>query len=269
MPKLTPLNDDLYNQLDSVYQRRYDNAFAWSRAISLFQMLVGLRGVWPMSSVDNTGAVYDLSGQGRTLSYNGNPIFAFTGLYPSISMDGAGDYLSRADEAGLDITGTESVIWSNQRGLTLGGWFNFNTLAPGATIGLIGKWNGTGNQRSYQMFFDDATNSIYLDVSTDGTAVVDCQGDVVAVSQWYFLVGRFTPSTELAVFVNGSKQTNTVGIPASIYSGTANFNIGAYANGGSGQLNGFASICFLCASALSDTIIKSLYHFTRPLFGIR
>ncbi|NJO31403.1 MAG: hypothetical protein HC874_30490 [Richelia sp. SL_2_1] len=75
-----------------------------------------------MSSVQrSTGNVYDLSGQGRTLTYNGNPTFNYTGLVPYVSLDGTGDFLSRADETDLDILGTETIYNSAVRGLTLGG----------------------------------------------------------------------------------------------------------------------------------------------------
>lgn len=262
-------NSEQIDLLATHFPRRNEPTVAWGKVCSMFQMTPGLRGFWPMSSVDENGNAFDLSGQGRTLSYNGNPIYAFSGLYPSLQFDGAGDFLSRADEAGLDILGTETPVWSGVRGLTLGGWFYFTSLATGDNQGLIGKYNRNAvNQRSYQLFMSDATNVIDFIVSTDGTATVDVAGSAVAADNWYFCVGRFDPSTELAVFVNGVKTTNAVGVPASLFNSTAQFNIGAHSNGALALFAGIASLCFLSAMALSDTYIQALYHHSRSLFGV-
>jgi hypothetical protein len=235
-----------------------------SVAISAFLNLPGLRGFWPMSSFNESGNAYDLSGQGRILTYNGNPTYNFAGLVPYIDLDGTGDYLSRADEAGLDILGTESYVVAAARGLTLGGWFWLG--ASGAVQSLITKEDGAV-QRSY-FLTTNVIDQIVFRVTTDGsTLVAVTHGTALVTSTWYFLVGRFDPSAELKIWVNRDSTPNAVGIPASIFNGNAAFVVGGRSGGGA-LLTGRASLCFLCACALSDTIIGALFQQTRVLFGV-
>lgn len=234
-------------------------------AISAFSLLPQLRGLWAMSTVNEGGNVYDFSEQDRVLSDNGNPTYNVDGLAPYIELDGVGDYLSRVDEAGLDITGTESFVHPDIQGLTFGGWYWFDN-ALGNLETLISKWAGVG-QYAYRLIRVAASGFIRLQLSGDGTAV-DVATSTIApdVDTWFFAVGRFEPSTELAVFLNYTKYTNTVGIPASVFNSNADLQIGASL--AAGRLTGRASINFLCAAYLSDTIIRTIFQSTRALYGV-
>lgn len=146
-------------------------------------------------------------------------------------------------------------------GLTLGGWFYSDT--PGTYCGLMSKFVAAGNQRSYLL--DTDTDAPRFFVSTDGSTL---KGAVSTVTHdhgvWFFAAGRWTPSTEVAVWCNTTKTVNTTTIPATVYNSTAVFKIGTY---DSYFLNGKASLCWLCAAALSDDIIMSIYESQRALFG--
>lgn len=213
-----------------------------------------LRGYWPMSSVDETGAVYDLSGQGRVLTNHGATPFAWYNLLPyAVFKSPLGNYFSRADEAGLDITGA----------LTVGGWFWLDTLAPGTNMGLISKYTAAGNQRSFVLYFFDAGNTLSFGVSTDGIALVEVVSTfVITASAWYHVVGRFTPGAQLSIFVNGVPTHYVAAIPASIYNSNAEFLIGSY-DAGVSLLDGRAAQGYLCADDLDDAIIRNLYNQTR------
>jgi hypothetical protein len=263
-------NDELVQQLTPDFQGRYEPNFAWKSACSQYLALPALRGSWPFSSFDQTGVAYDLSGQGRTLTAVGPPEYNYHNLAPYVDFDGANDYLSRADEAGLDITGLETVVAAGARGLTIGGWFWTDTLAYGGTTrGFIGKYLTAGNQRSYMLAFDDVLNSPRFIVSVDGTATVSVLGMTMATNAWYCIIGRFIPSTELKIWVNGETATNAVGIPAQIFPSAADLNVGAYNNGAAAnRLDGRASMCFLCAAALSDAIVGQIYQQSRAMFGV-
>lgn len=234
--------------------------------VAPFLALPGLRGFWPMSSINSAGIAMDQSGHGRTLSYTGNPTYSYSGLVPYIALDGTGDYLARADEAGLDITGTEAFIASAVRGLTLGGWFYLNSLTP--TVNAL-MTKVASNNMSYMLAETGGVARFYIsdDGSTGAGHWVNVGGAAMTTGQWYFVVGRFAPSAELAVWVNGTQSTNTASIPASIYDGTATFTIG-YDVVDSSYLQGRASLCFLCAALLSNDIVGALYQRTRPLFGV-
>lgn len=257
-------NEQLVRNLTSDFQSKYDAAFAWSRACAMYQALPGLRGFWPMSSFNESGNAYDLSGQGRTLTYNGNPLYNWQSLAPYIAFDGTGDWLSRADEAGLDILGTEAYVGGGVRGLTLGGWFmRQDTNAAG----LICKTDGT---YAYHLDWGAVVaNSYHFRIYDAGGVGYAVSIADTATSVWKFVVGRFTPSTEVKIWVNDDTNTNVVAIPAAIRNTAANFLIGAITTAPAADMYGRASMCFLCAMALSDTIILSLFEHTKAMFNVR
>lgn len=256
-------NTEMLDILSTDFPRRNEASLAWGNAISILRMLPGARGAWPMSSISENGTISDLAGQTRNLSRPSGGTVGSTGLAPHYTFNGTTDYLSRADEAGLDITGTETTV--DAPGLTMGGWFRFDVL--GATEACISKWNGSTANRSY--FLQKLNTDVaQFGVSSDGGAVNVSNvssTSTLAATTWTFMAGRFTPSTEVAVWVNGVKTVNVAGIVASIFDSNAEFDIGRLASPGS-YLDGKASLCFLCASALPDSIVQALYHHTKYLF---
>lgn len=228
-----------------------------------FENLPGMRGLWTAASIDQAGLVFDRSGQGRSLTMVGNPtVNDYNNLVPFWDYDG-NDYHSRVDEAGLDITGTETTIKTALRGLTLGGWFWFDRLAT--VEGLIAKHAAAPNAQ-YQLIAQ-ADNTFRMLVSLDGTATTTVSStNTHGIDSWYFVVGRFDPSAELAVFVNDTSTINTTSIPASIFNGTGGLNIGAQAT--LNPMDGRCALAFLCAAKLSDNLIKHLFTSSRVVFGV-
>lgn len=237
--------------------------------IDPFLDLPGLVGFWPMSSVQrSTGNAYDLSGQGRTLTYNGNPTYnIYNNIVPYISLDGVGDFLSRADETDLDILGTETIYGAAVRGLTMGIWNRTADVTPAASSRLIGKY-GLAGQRSYRIVLE-TTGVVRGDVSVDGTAVATINSTVTLTdNEWFLTILRFVPSNTLDLFINGNApDTQAVGVPASIFNSNSDFTIGARSGGGV-LFTGDQTMGFLCANALSDALIGSLFQQTRVLFGV-
>lgn len=230
-----------------------------------FKGLPGLRGLWYPGSTDNTGALYDQSGQGRTLTYNGNPTLnVHGGFIPYWDYDGTGDYHSRADEAGLDILGTETIYASAQRGLTLGGWIWLDSVA--ANQGFIGKWTAAGNQRSYVLYFDSGAASFRMAVSSLGSnQFVSTGGAAVTTGKWYFVVGRFTPSVNYGQFLNGAWTNTTTTPPAALFNASAALQVGAFDT--ANNLDGRIALAFLCGTLLSDDQVSHLWERTRRFFG--
>jgi hypothetical protein len=140
--------------LSTAFPRRAETSFAWGNAISYYLGLPGLRAFWPMSSVNETGNVYDLSGQGRTLTNNNAATFGVYGLQSYATFNGVNQYLSRADEAGLDITGE----------LTMGCWIRFHANATQRNI--MGKRGALAATLAYYVR-KQTTNEIHC-VFTDG-----------------------------------------------------------------------------------------------------
>jgi len=259
-------NDEMVNLLGSDFQRRYESGFAWRTACSTFQALTGLRGFWPMSALSSTGAAYDQSGNGRTLTYNGAPTYDFDGLAPYIRFGGAG-FLSRADEAGLDILGTEAYVGTP--GLTMGGWFRPEDIANGQAV--MTKWSAAAGNYSYNLAArgDLANDPVVFTISSTGANSASVTSTVgYAANTWYFFAARFDDAkagAELAVWVN-STQTTAATAFAAIFNGNADLRI---ANDMAGNtFTGRASLCFLCAAALPDATVWAIHQHTKALFKV-
>ena len=255
-------NLEMIENLSPWFVRNDRATTPWGNVISMFLMLPGLRGFWPMSSYDGT-LIYDLSGQARHLTRNA-VTHQWLGLVPTGFFAAATTrYLYRADEAGLSITGTEGYMSAGYAGMTLGGWIK--NSAAGSTETFISKWVTAANQRSF-ILSKNATENPQIAISTDGivTTLHAATGTITA-GEWTFVVGRFTPSTELATFTNGVKETTVAAIPASIFDSTAQFEIGRLGTAAN-YYTGYGSLFFLCAAALPDYMIQALYQHSRMLF---
>jgi len=232
---------------------------------SAFLLLPGLVGFWPLSSTDASGNALDHSGNLILLTKNGTITYNQTQGTSYAQFNGTDAYFSRTDRAELDVLGTESHIDVGVRGLTLGGWFQFSAL--GSTNVCLAKDDPTTN-RSYNLR-KSAGNQMSFNVTSDGSTLVSVQGgSTLSANTWYFLAGRFEPSTRIATFVNGALNAeNTTSIPGSLFNSSALFTVGADHDANS-KLAGRASLCFICAASLPDDTINGLYQITRDLFGV-
>lgn len=228
-----------------------------------FLGLPGLRGYWPMNTFDGLGNAIDQSGNARTLTYNGNPTYTFTTQGgPYIDLDGTGDYLSRADEGGLDILGTESYIASAVRGLTTGAWIYADSTSG---VRYVTSKDDNSTQRSWLFYVNAGVpNVLVFDTASTSNTI---SGSTVSASTWTHLAMRFTPSTELSIFKNGAEvASTTTSIKASIMNSTVALQWGAHV---AGELwDGRLGMTFLCAMALSDTAISNIYNNTKASYGL-
>lgn len=229
--------------------------------------LPGLVGFWPGSAMGSSGELRDLSGNALHLSRNGTANQSFTDFgTPFLTFDGSGDYFSLADTALLDILGTEVRIVSGKRGLTFGCFCRFTNSASAAEV-LISKW-ATSNW-SYNIRRNPTGNAVAT-ITSDGTFATQIDAthtNTISAGQWVMICGRFVPSTSVDVYMNGVKVSNTSSIPTAIYNGTASLNFGATDGGSANELTGDIALPFLCAAAVPDDRILSLYHMGRRLFG--
>jgi hypothetical protein len=260
-----PINSQQTDGNSAQFQRRWEAGFAWTSACGAMLALPGLRGFWPMSAFDGGGGANDYSGQARTLTYNGNPTYNYSGLAPYIDLDGTGDYLSRVDEVGTSIVGTETYVAAGIRGLTIGGWFNLDSVALGPA--LIGKWGVTAASGAYMIFL--VANNTLQFLIEDAAGATDGVNATVQTSLWYHIVGRYIPSLQIDIWVDGIATINAVGIPAALRDNAIDFRIGAYGAPVGNYMDGRASMCFLCTTALSDAHIMALYHKTKALYGVK
>lgn len=175
-----------------------------------------VKGWWWMDEA--SGSLVDSSGQGNNLGAVGAPSYRQSGPKPRYLAVGisSGNRFEIADNASLSITGALTII----------GWAYFNAL--GSLEAIISKWLETGDQRSYRLI-KQAANTIRAEISSAGTAasiVAATTSGTPAAGSWVFVAARFTPSSELAVWLDSEKVINTTGIPASIFDSNAKFVLG-------------------------------------------
>jgi hypothetical protein len=150
---------------------------------------------------DGTGAWYN----GRNGKYNS-----------SMSFDGADDYVKVNDTSTLDITGP----------VTVSTWVYYNTIGAGWKK-IVGKWNETGNQRSYAIVNDTTGNYFEFIADSNGTGSNFCQAINYATpvtGTWYHVTGIYDGS-RCRIYVNGNEGT-PVNYSSGIYSGSANLITG-------------------------------------------
>ena len=249
-------------QSDANALQPYLNKSTVGRAYNMFLALPQLRGFWPMSSIDDAFAAYDLSKQGRTLTATSLTAASFgvKNIMPYTTYDGSADYHSRADEAGMDIASS----------MTMGCWFSPTTTPTGTSEVIMGKdGTGGGNDEAYSIWRQATSGQIRAHMSDDGatTYQVNNTTTVPVAGSWYFLVLRFVPSTSVDSYVNNEKKSNTSSIPATIYNTSEGFAIGArHPSSAQRFMNGDISLAFICAASLTDSHIAALYNATKGLF---
>lgn len=218
----------------------------------VFIRLPGLIAYWPMGIRDISGNVRDHSGAGSTLPEVGTCPVGYDGNAFSHLGNGT-NYLQAG--SGFGVTGLETWITGSLRGLTVGGWFMFDAT-PGTSGGLASKDNVAPNRGYYLALTSSLT--LIFSVSATGAAQVFSTSAATGLSAWHFVVGRFLPSTEVAVFVDGDKSTNTTSVPAQCNVSTGAFEVGRFASLNSAILHGKARDVFVCAAALSDALIEQI-----------
>jgi hypothetical protein len=192
----------------------------------------------------------------------GTPLAYEYGISPYHDFIRAGtQYYQRADEAGIDIM-TDLTMWT---------WVRFHAPSTGAVVYFYSKWLVAGNQQAY-MLHKTATNILAFSISNTGAdtfAVADAAANY-AVDTWLFVAGRFTPSTELKLWVgNGNtgvlnSYTNVAAIPAAIFNSDEPLEVGR--GNRTNYLDGHAVLWGLAAYVMTDTDIFNKFHQTRPLY---
>lgn len=262
---MNPKNDDLIQQVDSQFRRSYSYLYARNDMVAAFQNLFALRGFWPMIPLGATADATDFSNNSRTLTTVGTIGYLNSGLLKTAYAGAGASYWTRPDEAELDITGTETYINSNRRGLTMGGWFSFG--GTGATEALLSKWDAAGGQTSY-LLQHDAAGTVSFFINAAGNVVTSTLVADDPPHAWWFIVATFKAqagSGQLHLYLNDEDyQSVTVGMPVSINNTTAPFQLGA----ANGTLTWFwtCGMAFLTAAYSNRAEVISLYEISKAIF---
>lgn len=227
-----------------------------------FAFLSALLDFWSTGSIDGSGRPVGL--YANTLLVGGTPVYnSINNGVPYAAFDGVGDYFYQWPGSTFDITGTETYIHSDMRGLTLGGWF-YHTSLTGAQV-YMSKYGNSG-ERGYVLRKDLGHTARFM-VSDDGTSEGAVVGGMVPNETWVFIVGRFVTASGMALFQNEVKVALPLVIPY-IFDATADFRVGAADGTSNYFLSGRASRFFICAAALPDASIEALFQASRGLFGV-
>lgn len=224
----------------------------------IFIDLPGLQGYWPGGVRSGVGELVEHSGEGSYLSSVGVVPTGFDGSAYAHVGNGT-NYFSRA--AVGQLQGNETWIDASIRGITIGCWFSLDIL-PSVGSGVMSR-DGSTSQRGYALQVQ-SSGAAFFQMSGTGAALLSAGGTTLNLTQWTFLVGRFTPSTEVACFVNGEKNINTTAIPSACFVSSQAFEIGRYFNQNSRIVSGKFRDAFICAAALSDATIAQLRDSSAP-----
>lgn len=195
-----------------------------------------------------TNRIIDIA-RGHDIIHNGAVDQGSYGMAPYVAYNGSANYSTRSAGALKGLNG-----------FTVGGWFQM-------TSGdfLVGVWQTAANQ-VWRLFVNSSAPTFYVS-STGANSFSVAAGNITA-GQWYFIAARYTPSTELAIWLNATKTVNTTSIPASLYdSASANFSVGGD-HGGSNLLTGKVSMLWMTHEPLADNHLTLLFQMSRHLYGV-
>ncbi len=218
----------------------------------LFVGLPGLTGYFPMSIVNTAAKAVNHAQAGLDLAQTGVCPIGYDGNSYRHTGDGVNYFSSSLDYA---LTGLETYIEAAFRGFTVGGWFRIEAT-PAGSSGLVSK-DGVSPQRGYSLYWNSLNEARFL-VSSNGAATTVVISSSSIISQWHFIVGRFIPSTEVAVFLDGVKSVNTTAIPASCNVSTQPFEVGRGFASDASIIHAKHRDVFVCRAALSDELIEEV-----------
>lgn len=178
---------------------------------------------------DGSTTFTDSSSGGKTVTANGNAQVdtaqsKFGGA--SCLLDGTGDYLSVADSADWDFGSGDFTIDLWFRGAVVTGAYAF-----------VSQWNGTGNQRSWELYYDGSNlNFSWSTTGANGFSVARAWSP--STNTWYHLACVRTGST-IKLFVDGTQLGADGTNSDTIFNGTASLLVGADTGGTADFLNGW------------------------------
>lgn len=218
----------------------------------IFVRLPALVGYWP-TGIRSGGIVIDHSGSGKHLAQTGVCQTGFDGNSFVHLGDGT-NYLSNTSSL-LSVSGLEAWVEPGLRGLTVGGWFWVDET-PATRSGLVSK-DGASTDRGYALGWFTGDEPFFL-TSGNGASVQIATAPSSSLDGWHFLAGRFIPSVEIDVFVDGVKTVFTTAIPSSLYGSGQDFELGRHNNDNSRIIHGRARDVFICAANLSDDLLEEV-----------
>ncbi len=250
-----------------LYSKRSPVPGAWVAPMQL----PGLRGVWPASLVNETTSAIanavPLSNlwvwySGSQVAVDIAPTWPGT-IAPYVK------FLPNTDSSWNTDPGDAFARHTTQ--MTYGGWFRLGRLTD--ETALVYNCDDEGELSSSWLGFDAVTGCFQYRVRPQGAAsqVIVTNPTAVEVGQWYFVAGRFNPSTEIACQVDGNLAVNTTDVPASVHDvgATGWFNVQPWQDTEARNLGESVAMsqAWMCACPVPNHVLTWLYVIQAPLFG--
>ena len=262
-------NDEQTTLLSSRFPQRDEPNYAWGNVCSFYNALTALRAFWPCGpqiATTQSLLITDTADNFHLSAINA-PVWGYESLIPYIEFNGANQYGFYADNAQFDILGNEA--YNAQPGLTMGCWI-YPDRVTGTREYLLSKWDEAIPLSSAYRIMRGVGGNTSFAISTGAASPGVSSTSLVRQSIWQFVAGRFVSGATLDVYLSTDigtlEKTSAATAVAAMQNSAYNFTM---ASDGTPSLyfDGKISLAFICASALSDTIINELYQLSRPLFG--
>lgn len=214
-----------------------------------------LQGLWLMEEV--SGTRLDYTANNNDLTDNNTVASSADAQEGSLSADFERDNseslsITDAAQTGLDITGNISIcLWVKPES------------TPAQDRSFIGKWNASGNQRSYVF---QVTTAGVIDgiLSSNGTATTRATGaSSLGTGAWRHLAMVYN-GTDIRLYLDGNLDSNGASNPAAytggIFNGNADFRIGAHGTTVTQFFDGLIDEVAVFNRALSSTEISDIFN---------
>lgn len=209
----------------------------------VFSIDAGNRRCYPGTGT----SALDISGNANNCTLNGGIVYS-TSNNGIFTFDGADDYISTDTNQNLLPTA----------GLTICAWIKTSV----ADKWCVDKANSAGGQG--YIFAGTSLGTWSINVNAVGVQSVN----TYTSNTWRYIVGTWTPSTNLKLYFNGILDaTNTTSIPATITDPSTNLWIARRRNGAD-LWNGSIAYVSIYSRALSDAEVSQNFNALRGRFGV-
>lgn len=171
----------------------------------------------------------DESSYARTVTNNGASLDTSDPAIgtQSFSFNGTNSRIEMADAAELSFG---SGDWAVEF------YFKGGGSEPGSNIAQVSKWDTTGNQREWAVFYDATNHKVSGSVSTTGSDFLEAKFTMTTSEALFNGAKRHIllrcSSGNIAIYVNGQIGEATIA-PGALFAGTSKTLIGARETGGS------------------------------------
>lgn len=210
-----------------------------------------LKGWWRFEN-----DLLDSSGNGNDGAMGAGSATYAAGVQGQAYDSSTARFVTIADSASMRITGA----------LTVAAWVR-RTASLANHSGLLDKWYRAAAVRSWNFIVLSSAGSHLprFSISQNGAAGVLVDGPTTPANGWMHIVGTYTPSSALRIYIDGALYaTNTTGIYSSLYNATTAVYIGQYSDNSGYRFTGQIEDARIYNCALDANDIRRVYLGMQP-----